>query len=177
MLTLLGCGEGLRGKCQAQEWPRRSYSSPDVCLWKLEPLDGWGGLQRSLERKPFPSSRLHPHGLGVSILPSVHFLSSWWYPELGIIQPGNQAGSLMSAPGCIIDFFFISCPLLTHNCNHVTFNRDTKRSPSQPHTQSLANKMEELIKRAVKKIPRNGRQEVMQTLVNKGRGLGRRERV
>lgn len=62
--------------------------------------------------------------------------------------------SLRSAPGCKMDymfcfvlFFFISCPLLTHNYNHVTFNRDTKRSPSLPHSHSLANKMEQLIKK------------------------------
>lgn len=91
----------------------------------------WMGGEASEEiwREPFSPHQPQPQGLGRSILPLVNFLSSWWYPGFGIIQPGNQAASLMSAPGCKIDYFYISCPLLTHNCNHVTFNRNTKRSP------------------------------------------------
>lgn len=67
---------------------------------------------------------------GSSIFPSVHFLGSSGYPGPGIIQPGNQSASLLSAPGRSTDhYFFIGCPLLTHNCNHATLIE----TQSNPH--------------------------------------------
>lgn len=68
-------------------------------------LSQWRPLKR-LEERALALPRPHPHSLGASILPSVDCLCSSWYPGPGIIQPGNQAVSLMSAPGRKTDYFF-----------------------------------------------------------------------
>lgn len=109
----------------------------------------WGGLQRNLEGGSSPSHLLCPSHRPRDLSPSpgrCHVLPV--FPrgsDLFSLGTRQQVSCLPQAVKEVI-IFFISCPLLTHNCNHVTFNRGTKQSPSLPHHHSLANKMERFIK-------------------------------
>ena len=116
---MLGCRERAVGPRWTQaELIKGTLSTPDTKELREPKLtDKQGGLGRDLEIEPQPSHWSHPHSLTVGpILCLSEPLSSLWSPGLGIIQPGNQAVSLMSAPGRKMDymlcffFFLFSVP-------------------------------------------------------------------
>ena len=106
-LIQLESGEGAAGAMVAQGGLRRSYNTPDTCLWEPEL---YGRVRKLLQRfgeRALALPLAARHGLGTAVLPLADFLCSWWYPGPGIIQPGNQAVSLTSAPGRKIDYVFL----------------------------------------------------------------------
>lgn len=104
---MLGCGERAVGPQWTQaELIEGKFCSPDTKELR-ELADEQGGLRRGLETEPLRLHWSQPHNLTEApILCLAEPLSSLWSPGLGIMQPGNQAMSLMSAPGCKMDYMF-----------------------------------------------------------------------